>query len=541
VLGADDREHYVTSGGCLVPSSEEILEQDDQRIRVVVRKRPINSREESRGERDVVTADAWCQVSIHEPKTKVDLTRYTDVHTYRFDQVFNEFSSNEEVYAFTAKPLIQHLFAGGRSTCFAYGQTGSGKTFTMMEKDTGLYVLAAQDIFSELRTPARAQQGLTAHFAFFEIYGGKLFDLLNQRRRLWAREDAKGNVCIADLQVNPIADVESLLAAIEFGLASRSTGATGVNADSSRSHAILQIFIKTPRGRTHGKISFIDLAGSERAADTMNSDRQTRMEGAEINKSLLALKECIRALDRDATHTPFRGSKLTMVLKDSFVGDAKTVMIANVSPNTRSCENTLNTLRYADRVKELQSRAPAGRKSSASSYPVLRPGHTIAEAATAARERAEERARERDLRDQAAARPVRRISSRPAAPHPAEPIVVRAALPDAPTPARGPSPAPDALAQTHEALITSLYVLEEEMMAAHRREVDDMMSLVKEEVALLHAIEQAELPLDDWIDRLDSILARKVHSIGALQSKIGEFRQSLDQEAQLIATRTSEA
>lgn len=101
-----------------------------------------------------------------------------------------------------------------------------------------------------------------------------------------------------------------------------------------------------------GKISFIDLAGSERGADTFDNNRQTRLEGAEINKSLLALKECIRALDSDARHVPFRGSKLTAVLRDSFVGEtARTVMIANISPTASCVEHTLNTLRYADRVK----------------------------------------------------------------------------------------------------------------------------------------------------------------------------------------------
>jgi len=101
-------------------------------------------------------------------------------------------------------------------------------------------------------------------------------------------------------------------------------------------------------------MSFIDLAGSERGADVSDQNKQTRMDGAEINKSLLALKECIRALDLDKKHTPFRGSKLTQVLKDSFTGNSKTTMIANVSPATSCCEHTLNTLRYADRVKELR-------------------------------------------------------------------------------------------------------------------------------------------------------------------------------------------
>merc|ERR1712136_461240 len=113
--------------------------------------------------------------------------------------------------------------------------------------------------------------------------------------------------------------------------------------------------------KEHGKISFIDLAGSERGADTLDTDRQTRMDGAEINKSLLAIPECIRALDQQSDHTPFRGSKLTQVLKDSFVGsNCRTVMIANVSPCGSAVEHSLNTLRYAYRVKELRRNTGLG-------------------------------------------------------------------------------------------------------------------------------------------------------------------------------------
>jgi hypothetical protein len=121
----------------------------------------------------------------------------------------------------------------------------------------------------------------------------------------------------------------------------------------------MQVLLK-PAGKKKnvepvGKLSFIDLAGSERGADRGETDQKTRMEGAEINKSLLALKECIRALDLDKKHTPFRQSKLTQVLKDSFVGNSRTCMIATIAPNQSNSEHTLNTLRYADRVKELKN------------------------------------------------------------------------------------------------------------------------------------------------------------------------------------------
>ena len=150
-----------------------------------------------------------------------------------------------------------------------------------------------------------------------------------------------------------ITNAEEIMNYISLGLLSRTSGQTGANAESSRSHAILQMQLKH-LGKPYGKMSFIDLAGSERGADTMNTNKQTKMDGAEINKSLLALKECIRALDLEKKHLPFRGSKLTQVLKDSFTGNSKTTMIANVSPASGCCEHTLNTLRYADRVKELK-------------------------------------------------------------------------------------------------------------------------------------------------------------------------------------------
>jgi len=140
----------------------------------------------------------------------------------------------------------------------------------------------------------------------------------------------------------------------------RTTGSTSANETSSRSHSIFQISLgdRSPAsaGAASRKLSLIDLAGSERGADTCMSDRKTRQEGAEINKSLLALKECIRALGSTApsAHVPFRGSKLTQVLRDAFIGDrSRTVLLAHVAPASDSAEHSVNTLRYADRLKEL--------------------------------------------------------------------------------------------------------------------------------------------------------------------------------------------
>ncbi|XP_009696503.1 PREDICTED: kinesin-like protein KIF24, partial [Cariama cristata] len=276
-------------------------------------------------------------------------------HVFYFDEVFGESCTNHDVYMKTAHPLIQHIFNGGNATCFAYGQTGAGKTYTMIgtHRNPGLYALAAKDIFRHLEA-SQSRKDLLVLISFYEIYCGQLYDLLNGRKRLFAREDSKHVVQIVGLREVQVDSVDLLLEVILKGGKERSTGVTGVNSDSSRSHAIIQIQIKDTANRTCGRISFIDLAGSERAADARDSDRQTKMEGAEINQSLLALKECIRALDQEHAHTPFRQSKLTQVLKDSFIGNSKTCMIANVSPSHIATEHTLNTLRYADRVKELK-------------------------------------------------------------------------------------------------------------------------------------------------------------------------------------------
>lgn len=337
------------------------------RLSVVVRKRPMNKREVQSAQQDVVMCRESAVV-VKEPKLKVDLTRYVEEHNFLFDQAFDENATNESLYKSCVQPVIDAVFQKAKCTCFAYGQTGSGKTFTMMgppkrmvenllpeERIPGIFLLASQDLFRGVASQEYSHLGV--FIAFYEIYCGKLFDLLNNRQLLHARENAKGNVVIGGLQELQIGNCDNLMEVIEAGLNSRTTGVTGANVDSSRSHAILQISLKDLSSQEeHGKISFIDLAGSERGADTLDTDRQTRMDGAEINKSLLALKECIRALDQQLDHTPFRGSKLTQVLKDSFVGaNCRTVMIANVSPCSGAVEHSLNTLRYAYRVKELRS------------------------------------------------------------------------------------------------------------------------------------------------------------------------------------------
>ncbi|XP_042308714.1 LOW QUALITY PROTEIN: kinesin-like protein KIF2B [Sceloporus undulatus] len=334
-----------------------------RRICVCVRKRPLNQREVGLRDVDVVTIPCPEVVLVHEAKQKLDLTRYLEHQAFRFDHAFDAAESNEGVYRHAAQPLVETIFRGGMATCFAYGQTGSGKTHTMggdfcgkkqqQDASSGIYAMAARDVFALLQEPAYQGLGLQVFGAFFEIYWGKVYDLLNWKSRLRVLEDSNQQVQVVGLLEQEVLCVEDVLKLIEVGNRCRTSGQTSANSHSSRSHAVFQIILKR-RGRLHGKFSLIDLAGNERGADTSTADRQTRLEGAEINKSLLALKECIRALGRNKGHTPFRASKLTQVLRDSFIGENScTCMIATISPGMRSCEHTLNTLRYANRVKEL--------------------------------------------------------------------------------------------------------------------------------------------------------------------------------------------
>ncbi|GAB1288803.1 Kinesin-like protein KIF2C [Apodemus speciosus] len=342
---------------------------EEHRICVCVRKRPLNKQELAKKEIDVISVPSKCLLLVHEPKLKVDLTKYLENQAFCFDFAFDETASNEVVYRFTARPLVQTIFEGGKATCFAYGQTGSGKTHTMggdlsgksQNASKGIYAMASRDVFLLKNQPRYRNLNLEVYVTFFEIYNGKVFDLLNKKAKLRVLEDSKQQVQVVGLQEYPVTCADDVIKMINVGSACRTSGQTFANSNSSRSHACFQILLRA-KGRLHGKFSLVDLAGNERGADTSSADRQTRMEGAEINKSLLALKECIRALGQNKAHTPFRESKLTQVLRDSFIGEnSRTCMIAMISPGINSCEYTLNTLRYADRVKELSPHSgPSG-------------------------------------------------------------------------------------------------------------------------------------------------------------------------------------
>jgi len=537
------------------------------KIRVVVRKRPINKKERERGEDDIVEVDmAKGELVVNEPKLRVDLTRYTERHRFVFDDALAERVSNDDVYHSTVQPLVQTLFWGGKATCFAYGQTGSGKTYTM----TPLPLKAADEIFGILGN--REFKNYYLYVSCFEIYGGKIFDLLNSRKKLEIREDSKRRVVVVGLKEFATDSLSFIQTLIHRASSTRSTGTTGANTDSSRSHSIMQFAIK--KGNKAGvslvgKISFIDLAGSERGADTCDNNRQTRLEGAEINKSLLALKECIRALDCEARHVPFRGSKLTAVLRDSFIGkEARTVMIANVSPNSLSVEHTLNTLRYADRVKELRKEKNERSMSLVTPGRLLPSGYsntTIAEEidlgldpfidpvsqkevkGSAKNNRRSENAEPRGhhVRNRTAGSipEVEFEEQPPRFERPHCPLQFEDFSDDemagaeqgyeTPEPSkRNPQNREELVAQ-HEVVMNDILDGEEVVIEGHRRMIETLMELVKEEMNMLSEVDQPGSAIDKYIDRLDAILAEKSRVISTMQTKVDDFKAKLGQEEEL--------
>lgn len=335
------------------------------KIKVVVRKRPVNEMEKKRKDSDIITVKDNCTLYIDEPRCKVDMTKYNERHEFIVDKVFNEDVDNYTVYVNTIKPLLVDVFKNNCvCSCFAYGQTGSGKTYTMLgsqpygqSNTPGIFQYAAHDIFDFLKVyDVENRKGI--FISFYEIYCGKLYDLLQNRKMVAALENGKKEVVVKDLKVLRVLTKEELVAKMVEGVLLRKIGVNSQNDESSRSHAILNIDLKDiQKNSSLGKIAFIDLAGSERGADTIAQNKQTQTDGANINRSLLALKECIRAMDAEKSHIPFRDSELTKVLRDIFVGKSKSIMIANISPTISCCEQTLNTLRYSSRVKNFKNKA----------------------------------------------------------------------------------------------------------------------------------------------------------------------------------------
>ncbi|TRM68417.1 P-loop containing nucleoside triphosphate hydrolase protein [Schizophyllum amplum] len=308
---------------------------------------------------------AFMERGFLPPGTK----RYKDKR-FMFDRVFDHEARQQDVYDSTARPLLKNLLDGYNATVFAYGATGCGKTHTISgtETDPGIIYLTMADLFQRIEE-RKEDYNVDVMVTFLEIYNEEIRDLLaepgtqNPRGGLCIREDKAVKVVgLAELKPQSADEVKEI---VLLGNSRRTQSPTHANETSSRSHAVLQVHVtQSPRTaniteqKTCGTLSIIDLAGSERAAATSNMG-QRMVEGANINKSLLALGNCINALCESGgavRHVPYRNSKLTRLLKFSLGGNCKTVMIVCVAPTSQHFDDTHNTLVYAERATRIKTK-----------------------------------------------------------------------------------------------------------------------------------------------------------------------------------------
>uniref|UniRef100_A0A8C7D7K5 Kinesin family member 7 n=1 Tax=Oncorhynchus kisutch TaxID=8019 RepID=A0A8C7D7K5_ONCKI len=345
---------------------------EDTAVQVAVRVRPLLPKELLHSHESCMTAD---------PEQR----RVTLGHDRHFhcDFLFEETSCQEEVYAVCVQPLIEAFFQGFNATVFAYGQTGSGKTYTIGEanlssfrdEEQGIIPRAVAEVFKLL--DENDLSDFSVRVSYLEVYKEDFRDLLEVEtasKDIHIREDDKGNIVLCGVKECEVEGLDEVLSLLESGNTARHTGATQMNPHSSRSHTIFSVHMDQRSGssRAHGnpttgtgphvlssKFHFVDLAGSERILRTGNTGERLK-ESIQINSGLLALGNVIGALGdpkRRGTHIPYRDSKITRILKDSLGGNAKTLMIACISPSSADFDESLNTLNYAKRARNIQNRA----------------------------------------------------------------------------------------------------------------------------------------------------------------------------------------
>lgn len=486
-----EREHTRVIAASAPSVSVDLASQP---LVVAVRQRPLNAAELASHQFDIISclADARTVV-LHEPRLRYTLEQDVVSHSFRFDAVIAPGRSNGSVYRALLGPHIARLDRGAQVTLFAYGQTGSGKTYTV----SSLIQRSIDDVFALVTAGDSDRRRLVVGISYFEVYCNAVYDLLGGGAPLALREDAMHAVQVVGLTEHATRDIRVARAVVAAGTAARHTGSTRVNATSSRSHAVLYLLVREvpaaaagasrrsgsamPVAPLVGKCVLVDLAGSEHASEAEHGagDRAAAVEAAEINKSLLALKECIRAMGRSvgqerglpatmhapwdgrgddagsdgdsvvdddsldetpsakaigrphtaqlrpasasnasnkgrgrrpasasgprdrstrsmgysrsaaapsippgrttgargappprgpaSIHVPFRGSKLTHILRDCFTSPgAATIMLAALGPGHSAAEHTLNTLRYAARLKGVGDAVTATRHAGRS-------------------------------------------------------------------------------------------------------------------------------------------------------------------------------
>lgn len=351
-----------------MPSIRAPVSRKTTTLTVAVKCRPLTERKRGRS---VVRVNEDKEVIVSDPDsvTKDYLDRIHNRNkekTYCFDHAFGSQSTNLDVYQRCISSTISGVVQGLNTTVFAYGSTGSGKTYTMVgtRDDPGLMVLSLHTVFDLIKRDKSSDE-FEVTCSYLEVYNEVIYDLLEKSSGpLELREDPEKGITVAGLRCIKVHSTDKILELLNLGNSRRKTESTEANATSSRSHAVLEIIVRRKHKTKHrnqvmkGKLALVDLAGSERASET-NSGGQKLRDGANINRSLLALANCINALGKQQkkglAYVPYRNSKLTRILKDSLSGNSQTVMVATVSPANNQYHHTLNTLKYADRAKEIRT------------------------------------------------------------------------------------------------------------------------------------------------------------------------------------------
>ncbi|XP_067420521.1 kinesin-like protein KIF21A isoform X3 [Emydura macquarii macquarii] len=370
--------------------------QDESSVRVAVRIRPQLAKEKIEG------CHICTSVTPGEPQVFLGKDK-----AFTFDYMFNIDSRQEEIYAQCVEKLIEGCFEGYNATVFAYGQTGAGKTYTMgtgfdvniTEEEQGIISRAVKHLFKciEEKKQAAIKQELPSpefkvNAQFLELYNEEVLDLFDTTRDIDAKnkksnikihEDSTGGIYTVGVTTRTVNGEAEMIQCLKLGALSRTTASTQMNVQSSRSHAIFTIHLCQTRvcsaidtdnvtdnkimsessqmnefETLSAKFHFVDLAGSERLKRTGATGERAK-EGISINCGLLALGNVISALgdkSKKATHVPYRDSKLTRLLQDSLGGNSQTVMIACVSPSDRDFMETLNTLKYANRARNIKNK-----------------------------------------------------------------------------------------------------------------------------------------------------------------------------------------
>lgn len=326
-----------------------------ENIKVVVRCRPLSKTEKEKKFFEII--------KMNESTNTVNLSKTPDDQepkVFSFNSVYANNATQQFIYDDCARPIIDSVLEGYNGTIFAYGQTGTGKTYTMegkidIEEEKGIIFHAFDHIFAHISTVKNIQFLVRA--SYLQIYMEDVCDLLGDPLKKLHVRQLNGDVTVLGLSSHIVKNPKEILDVLRKGSKNRATGATAMNNQSSRSHSVFTIIIEQQNedGRTKvGKLNLVDLAGSERLGKTEATGKRA-IEGTKINQSLFALGNVISALVTGSKHIAYRDSKLTQLLQDSLGGNAKTVMVATLGPASFNYEETLSTLLYATRARDIKN------------------------------------------------------------------------------------------------------------------------------------------------------------------------------------------